>query len=94
MKILSGVYSPTQGTIKLKGKEVTFRNPLDAQRQGVSIIHQEFNLFSNLSAAENIFIDRPEMVGRFGRIQWSKMYGEAQRLVDSIGGGDIDVLGG
>jgi len=91
MKILSGVYSPTQGRIRLKGKEVTFRNPLDAQRQGVSIIHQEFNLFSNLSAAENIFIDRPEMVGRFGRIQWSKMYDEAQRLVDSIGGGSIDV---
>ncbi|MBV6713438.1 sugar ABC transporter ATP-binding protein [Paenibacillus chitinolyticus] len=91
MKILSGVYSPTQGTIRLKGKEVTFGNPLDAQRQGVSIIHQEFNLFSNLTAAENIFIDRPEMVGRFGRIQWSKMYDEAQRLVDSIGGGEIDV---
>ena len=91
MKILSGVYSSTQGKIRLKGKEVTFGNPLDAQRQGVSIIHQEFNLFSNLSAAENIFIDRPEMVGRFGRIQWSKMFDEAQRLVDSIGGGEIDV---
>ncbi|MCS7464528.1 sugar ABC transporter ATP-binding protein [Paenibacillus doosanensis] len=91
MKILSGVYAPTQGTIRLKGADVTFRNPLDAQRQGVSIIHQEFNLFSNLSAAENIFIDRPEMVGRFGRIEWSRMYDEAQRLVNSIGGGDIDV---
>ncbi|MFF2089577.1 sugar ABC transporter ATP-binding protein [Paenibacillus sp. NPDC058174] len=91
MKVLSGVYSPTQGKIRLKDKEVTFRNPLDAQRQGVSIIHQEFNLFSNLSAAENIFIDRPEMMNRFGRIRWSKMYEEAQRLVDSIGGGEIDV---
>jgi len=91
MKILSGVYSPTQGSIRLKGKEVVFGNPLEAQRQGVSIIHQEFNLFTNLSAAENIFIDRPEMVGRFGRIRWSKMVEEAQRLVRSIGGGDIDV---
>ncbi|GGG70677.1 sugar ABC transporter ATP-binding protein [Paenibacillus radicis (ex Gao et al. 2016)] len=91
MKVLSGVYSPTQGKIRLKDQEVTFRNPLDAQRQGVSIIHQEFNLFSNLSAAENIFIDRPEMKDRFGRIRWSKMYEEAQRLVDSIGGGEIDV---
>ncbi|WP_042161592.1 sugar ABC transporter ATP-binding protein [Paenibacillus gorillae] len=91
MKVLSGVYSPTQGKIRLKDKEVSFRNPLDAQRQGVSIIHQEFNLFSNLSAAENIFIDRPEMMDRFGRIRWAKMYEEAQRLVDSIGGGEIDV---
>ncbi|WP_225446586.1 sugar ABC transporter ATP-binding protein [Paenibacillus rhizovicinus] len=91
MKILSGVYSASRGTIRLKGEDVTFNNPLDAQRQGVSIIHQEFNLFANLSAAENIFIDRPEMVGKAGRIKWSKMFDEAQRLVDSIGGGEIDV---
>ncbi|RUS44964.1 sugar ABC transporter ATP-binding protein [Cohnella sp. AR92] len=91
MKILSGVYQATEGTIRLKGEEVVFGNPLDAQRQGVSIIHQEFNLFTNLSAAENIFIDRPEMVGSLGRIRWSKLYDEAQRLVDSIGGGEIDV---
>ncbi|WP_020618122.1 sugar ABC transporter ATP-binding protein [Paenibacillus daejeonensis] len=91
MKVLSGVYEPTAGTIRLKGQEVAFGNPLEAQRQGVSIIHQEFNLFTNLSAAENIYIDRPEMVGRFGRIQWSKMYEEAQQLVDSIGGSGIDV---
>lgn len=91
MKILSGVYPPTGGTIRLKGTEAVFGSPLDAQRQGVSIIHQEFNLFTNLSAAENIFIDRPEMAGRFGRIKWSRMVEEAQALVDSIGGGDIDV---
>lgn len=91
MKILSGVYPPTAGVIRLKGKEAAFGNPLDAQLQGVSIIHQEFNLFTNLSAAENIFIDRPEMAGRFGRIKWSKMVQEAQALVDSIGGGEIDV---
>lgn len=91
MKILSGVYPPTGGTVRLKGKEAVFRSPLDAQRQGVSIIHQEFNLFTNLSAAENIFIDRPEMAGRFGRIKWSGMVEEAQALVDSIGGGDINV---
>ncbi|WP_274651204.1 sugar ABC transporter ATP-binding protein [Paenibacillus humicola] len=91
MKILSGVYTATKGVIRLKGKEVAFGSPLDAQKQGVSIIHQEFNLFANLSAAENIFIDRPEMVGRLGRIRWSKLYDEAQRLVDSIGGAEIDV---
>ncbi|NUU61776.1 sugar ABC transporter ATP-binding protein [Paenibacillus agri] len=91
MKILSGVYAPTQGIIRLKGQEVVFRNPLDAQHQGVSIIHQEFNLFPNLSAAENIYIDRLEVVGRFGRIQWSRLYSEAQKLVDSIGGRGIDV---
>lgn len=90
MKILSGVYAPTEGTIRLKGRDVVFHNPMNAQRQGVSIIHQEFNLFPNLSAAENIYIDRPDITGRFGFIKWPKLVREAQALIDSIGGG-IDV---
>ncbi|HUC94268.1 MAG TPA: sugar ABC transporter ATP-binding protein [Paenibacillus sp.] len=90
MKILSGVYAPTEGTIRLKCRDVVFHNPMNAQRQGVSIIHQEFNLFPNLSAAENIYIDRPDITGRFGFIKWPKLVREAQALIDSIGGG-IDV---
>ncbi|MEK8129548.1 sugar ABC transporter ATP-binding protein [Paenibacillus filicis] len=90
MKILSGVYQPTSGSIRMHGEPVMFGNPLDAQLKGVSIIHQEFNLFPNLSAAENIYLDRPEMVGRFGQIKWSRMYEEAGKLIRSIGG-DLDV---
>lgn len=90
MKILSGVYEPTEGDIYLKGKKTNIKGPADAQRVGISIIHQEFNLFPNLSAAENIFIDRKEMVNRFGKIKWSEIYKEADRLVKSIGS-DVDV---
>lgn len=90
MKILSGVYQPTAGNVTLHGEPVLFGNPLDAQLKGVSIIHQEFNLFPNLSAAENIYLDRPEMIGRFGQIKWSKMYEEAGKLIRSIGG-EVDV---
>ena len=58
MKILSGVYQPDEGDIIFEGKSVTFANPLSAQSAGITIIHQEFNLFPELTVEENIFIGR------------------------------------
>lgn len=49
MKIIAGIESPTSGTITMDGKEVTFRNTIDARKQGISIIHQELSLFPNLN---------------------------------------------
>lgn len=58
MKILSGVYQPDEGDIIFEGQPVTFVNPLSAQSAGITIIHQEFNLFPELTVEENIFIGR------------------------------------
>jgi inositol transport system ATP-binding protein len=90
MKILSGVYSPTNGELRVGGTVVTFSGPAQAREAGIAIIHQEFNLFPNLSAAENIFIDRSAFADSFGRIAWKQMQSEAERVIQSIGG-RIDV---
>lgn len=58
MKILAGVYTPTQGKLMLDGQEVTFKSPTDAARHGIGIIYQEMNLFPNLTVMENIFMAR------------------------------------
>ncbi|EJM7587691.1 sugar ABC transporter ATP-binding protein [Citrobacter freundii] len=58
MKILSGVYQPDEGNIIFEGQSVSFANPLSAQSAGITIIHQEFNLFPELTVEENIFIGR------------------------------------
>ncbi|EMC3651626.1 sugar ABC transporter ATP-binding protein [Citrobacter sp. Cb008] len=58
MKILSGVYQPDEGDIIFEGQPVTFANPLSAQSAGITIIHQEFNLFPELTVEDNIFIGR------------------------------------
>ena len=58
MKILSGVYQPDEGDIIFEGQSVSFANPLSAQSAGITIIHQEFNLFPELTVGENIFIGR------------------------------------
>ncbi|HKN05855.1 MAG TPA: sugar ABC transporter ATP-binding protein [Buttiauxella sp.] len=58
MKILSGVYQPDEGDIIFEGKPVSFASPLSAQDAGITIIHQEFNLFPELTVEDNIFIGR------------------------------------
>src|SRR5690606_1443876 len=73
MKILSGRYQPTSGEIVLRGKARTFAGTQAAQEAGIAIIHQEFNLFPNLSAAENIFLDRRDFSTRLGRIEWARL---------------------
>ena len=66
MKILSGVYQPDEGEIIFEDKPVSFSDPLSAQNVGITIIHQEFNLFPELTVEENIFIGR----GVFKKNRW------------------------
>lgn len=58
MKIISGVYPDYEGTLELNGKEVRFGNPAEAEKQGISIIHQELNLVPHMSIAENLFLGK------------------------------------
>lgn len=61
VKILSGVYKPDSGLIKIRGKEVSLRNPYEAVRQGVVVVHQEFSLVPDLTVAENLFLPKPPL---------------------------------
>jgi len=58
MKILTGIHQPDRGEIIYHGRPVRFKNPREAQEAGISIVHQELNLMSHLTAAQNIFIGR------------------------------------
>lgn len=58
MKCLSGIYHQEEGEIFVKGEKVSIANPRAAQHLGISIIHQELNLMSHLTVAQNIFIGR------------------------------------
>lgn len=58
MKILAGVQQPSLGEMRLNGKEVKIANTRDAAAHGIGMVHQELNLFENLSVAENIFLGR------------------------------------
>ncbi|RYZ32468.1 MAG: sugar ABC transporter ATP-binding protein, partial [Propionibacteriaceae bacterium] len=71
MKILSGVEKPTGGQLELDGEPVDLASTSDAVDRGISIIHQELNLCSNLSVRDNVFIGR-ELRSRTGGIDYAR----------------------
>ena len=83
MKVLTGIYSKDSGTITFEGREVEFTNPREAQDAGIVIVHQELNMLGHLTVAQNIFIGREFMKGKF--IDDRKMNEEARKLFDQLG---------
>lgn len=84
MKVLCGIYPRDGGTVNLFGKEINFSNISDSQKAGISIIHQELNMMNHLTVAQNIFIGREPLKGRF-RIDDRQMEMDAQALFERIG---------
>ena len=62
MKILCGVVAPTDGTITLEDRSAERYDTATAQAHGVRMVHQELSLCTNLSVAENFFIEAPGTV--------------------------------
>jgi ribose transport system ATP-binding protein len=58
MKVLSGIYKRDTGVIKLNNQPIEVDGPLQAQKLGIAIIHQEMNLMPHLTVAQNILIGR------------------------------------
>ena len=56
MKILAGVEKQSSGKILLNNKLLNINSTKDAEKNSIGIIHQELNLFPNLSVHENIFM--------------------------------------
>ncbi|ASW54912.1 sugar ABC transporter ATP-binding protein [Plantactinospora sp. KBS50] len=88
IKVLTGVYGIDEGSITLRGDEVSFSSPMQASAAGVSTVYQEVNLCTNLSVAENIFIGREPR--RFGAVRWGEMRRRARALLARLEL-DIDV---
>ncbi len=63
MKILGGVVQKDSGTLLVKGQPVEIPTAHAAQRLGIAVIHQEFNLIDYLTVAENIFLGREPQRG-------------------------------
>lgn len=57
MNIIGGVLKSDSGSMVINGKDYSPEGPMDATERGISFIHQELSLFTNMSVAENVFID-------------------------------------
>lgn len=85
IKVLSGDLRPDSGSIHINDAETIMADPVAAQRAGVAVIYQEFNLVPALSARENIFLGREPG-------SWLRRRSERRRARELFGrlGVDID----
>ncbi|MGQ0485088.1 MAG: ATP-binding cassette domain-containing protein [Hyphomicrobiales bacterium] len=65
MKILSGLYAPSEGELAFEGKPVRFASPRDARDAGIEMVYQDFALAGNMPIYENIYLGR-EPGSKFG----------------------------
>ncbi|MCI8524585.1 MAG: sugar ABC transporter ATP-binding protein [Oscillospiraceae bacterium] len=87
LKILSGVHLTYEGNIILEGKTVRFKNPIDAQEQGICMEYQEKTSFPNLTVGENICIghwDKYRKGGLKGLVSWRGIHKEARRIISEL----------
>ncbi|MGM0867333.1 MAG: sugar ABC transporter ATP-binding protein [Bacillota bacterium] len=83
MNILTGLHKKDQGTITIDGKEMTFDNPKQAEEFGVAFIHQELNVWPEMTVLENLFINK-EPVTQFGLINTKKMKAVANEQFEKL----------
>lgn len=68
VKIVAGVFPPSEGTMRFAGSDVRFQAPVNARSAGIEVVHQDLALADNLSAAANIFLGR-ELHRRIGPVR-------------------------
>jgi rhamnose transport system ATP-binding protein len=83
VKLLTGVYQPTDGKILLKGKEVGFASPHTSQRAGIAAIHQEVTVFPELTVTENVFMGH-HIKKPMGLIDWGQMREKTGALLEKL----------
>lgn len=87
VKILSGLYPPTTGTIRFDGKVVHFASPFEARAAGIEMIYQDLALCGDLDIAANVFLgrERRRRVGPFKFLDRVAMRQDARRVMTELG---------
>lgn len=88
MKILTGVYQPDEGSIKLDGETVLFPSPAVSRSRGIEMIYQDFALADNLDIRSNVFLGREprrNLLGPLVRVVDTKvMERETRRVLEAL----------
>ncbi|MEN9819752.1 MAG: hypothetical protein RL379_530 [Bacillota bacterium] len=65
MSVLFGLYTPESGQIKKHGQVIQVKNPNDANRFGIGMVHQHFKLVDVFTVLDNILLGVEPMKGPF-----------------------------
>jgi ribose transport system ATP-binding protein len=84
IKIITGAYTPDEGTIEVGGQSYRSFHPAVARELGISAVYQEFNLLPDMSVSENIFLTNSPM-GNFGLIDVTERSQMALKILERLG---------
>ncbi|MCR6111731.1 sugar ABC transporter ATP-binding protein [Bacillus sp. A301a_S52] len=85
MKILTGIYPLDSGKVKVKGRQVVYTHPKDAEKDGIAVIHQELNILPELTVAENLFLGNEQTIGKTGILKTREMNRQAVQVLEKLG---------
>ncbi len=86
VKIMSGIFQPTTGSLELDGKPAHIHSPGEARSLGIETVYQDLALADNLSAADNIFLGRElkRHIGPFRFLRRREMNARAVELFGEL----------
>jgi D-allose transport system ATP-binding protein len=87
MKILSGVYQPTQGKIICNGREYSALTTQLSRDEGIAIVYQELSVINELSILENLFVGKLPVKKKFGIpvVDYDLMKEQARAVLEQVG---------
>ncbi|MES9539418.1 MULTISPECIES: sugar ABC transporter ATP-binding protein [unclassified Actinomadura] len=84
IKVLCGAYAPDGGRLEVEGRRVGNATPAQAERAGITVVHQETQLFPELTVADNIVVAAPNRRGRLLRDRRAD-HAETAQLLGTLG---------
>ncbi|MBO7251072.1 MAG: sugar ABC transporter ATP-binding protein [Oscillospiraceae bacterium] len=87
MKCMFGIYSMDEGEIIYEGQKVSIKDPLEALKMGIAMVHQELQPIPARTIGENIFLGRYPMkkfLGFFPVVDHDKMYADTEVLLQKV----------
>lgn len=84
MKILTGQYRADEGQVSMDGEVVSIQGVEDANQLGIGMIHQELNLFTNLSIAENFLIGNESNFRSLGLVQYRALQHHVSTILKTL----------
>lgn len=83
MKVLYGMTRPDSGEIEINGKTVNFKNPMQAIKMGIGMVHQHFMLAEAMSVLENIVVGAEPK--KSGKVDYAKAEKEIREMIQKFG---------
>ena len=91
IKVLAGILKPDQMIMKIDNNIQNIHSSIQSKNLGFNFIHQELNIVSYLSVAENMFLNHPYPKKYKTIIDWNKIYKLSRKALEELSVTHIDV---